>query len=217
MTDLKIDIVSDVVCPWCIVGYLKLQQALKIVKSDNSLNVNVFVNWHPFELAPDLSVQGENLREFLAKKYGGTSAEGEQSRNRLTEIGRQLGFHFNFTPEMQRYNTFKSHQLLSWSKQHQLQTPLKLALFQAYFTEHLNITENTVLASIAESVGLNKQEALTVLENETFAESVRNEEQQWIQQGINSVPSVILQQKYLIPGALESQAWVETIQKVINE
>ncbi len=217
MNNFKIDIVSDVVCPWCIVGYLKLSQAIEILNNDSTVDVSFDISWHPFELAPDLSVQGENLREFLAKKYGSSPAAGEQARNQLTDIAKQLGFDFNFTPEMQRYNTFKAHQLIFWAKQKALQTPLKLALFKSYFTDNLNITDNQVLSSIAESVGLDSGEALSVLENETFAQQVRASQQQWIQQGINSVPSVILQEKYLIPGALESQAWVDTIKQVINE
>ncbi len=217
MNNFKIDIVSDVVCPWCIVGFLKLNQAIETLKNDSSVEVDFDISWHPFELAPDLAVQGENLREFLAQKYGSSSAGGEQARNQLTDIGKQLGFDFNFSPDMQRYNTFKSHQLLCWAKQHGLQTPLKLALFKSYFSDHLNITDATVLSNIAASVGLDQSQALEILENETFAQQVRDEQQFWINQGINSVPSVILQEKYLIPGALESQAWVDTLKKVMSE
>ena len=217
MINFKIDIVSDVVCPWCIVGYLKLSQAIEILKNDPTIDVSFDISWHPFELAPDLSVQGENLREFLAKKYGNSAAAGEQARNQLTDIGKQLGFDFNFAPEMQRYNTFKAHQLLFWAKSKALQTPLKLALFKSYFTDNLNITDNRVLSDIAANAGLDSSEALSVLENETFAQQARAHEQHWIQQGINSVPSVVLQEKYLIPGALESQAWVDTIKQVMNE
>lgn len=217
MNILKIDIVSDVVCPWCIVGYLKLNQAIEILTNDPLIDTEIEISWHPFELAPDLSAQGENLRNFLAKKYGSSPAGGEQARKQLTEIGKQLGFDFNFTPQMQRYNTFKAHQLSFWAKSKGLQTPLKLALFKSYFTDNSNISDNKILSSIAANVGLDKNEALSVLEDESFAQQVRAEQQQWIQKGISSVPSVILQEKYLIPGALESDAWVDTLKQVIHE
>jgi len=123
---LEIDIVSDVVCPWCVVGFLKSQQAIENVKREHDIEINI--TWQPFQLAPDLSLNGENLREFLAKKYNSSPDASEAARNNLTRIGKELGFDFNFTADMKRFNTFKAHQLLAWAKAKGNQTALKLIL-----------------------------------------------------------------------------------------
>jgi len=193
MKQLEIDIVSGVVCPWCVVGFLKLQQAIDNVKREHDIEINI--TWQPFELAPDLSLNGENLREFLAKKYNSSPDASEAARNNLTTIGKELGFDFNFTADMKRFNTFKAHQLLAWAKAKGNQTALKLALFKAYFTDHKDISNEFELALIAEHVGFNKREVLNALQSEQYEQPVRNAQNHWINQGINSAPSSILQKK----------------------
>jgi len=215
MKQLEIDIVSDVVCPWCVVGFLKLQQAIDNVKREHDIEINI--TWQPFELAPDLSLNGENLREFLAKKYNSSPDASEAARNNLTTIGKELGFDFNFTADMKRFNTFKAHQLLAWAKAKGNQTALKLALFKAYFTDHKDISNEFELALIAEHIGFNKTEVLNALQSKQYEQPVRNAQNHWINQGINSVPSNILQKKYLIPGAQDSKSWQETINKIVAD
>lgn len=194
-TPLRIDIVSDVVCPWCVIGYRQLAQALE------QTNTAYEIHWHPFELNPDMPADGQNLREHIMEKYGSSKQESDASRARMDEAGSEVGFEFNFTDDTRMHNTFNLHQLLHWADQQGRMHELKQALFAAHFTNNRNISDNTVLADIAAEIGLNRSEALAVLADQRFANEVRTAQQQWRQQGIQSVPSVIFNQKHLVSGA----------------
>lgn len=194
-TPLRIDIVSDVVCPWCVIGYRQLAQALE------QTNTAYEIHWHPFELNPDMPAEGQNLREHIMEKYGSSKQESDASRARMNEAGSEVGFEFNFTDDTRMHNTFNLHQLLHWADQQGRMHELKQALFAAHFTNNRNISDNTVLADIAAEIGLNRSEALAVLADQRFANEVRAAQQQWRQQGIQSVPSVIFNQKHLVSGA----------------
>lgn len=194
-TPLRIDIVSDVVCPWCVIGYRQLAQALE------QTNTAYEIHWHPFELNPDMPAEGQNLREHIMEKYGSSKQESDASRARMNEAGSEVGFEFNFTDDTRMHNTFNLHQLLHWADQQGHMHELKQALFAAHFTNNRNISDNTVLADIAAEIGLNRSEALAVLADQRFANEVRTAQQQWRQQGIQSVPSVIFNQKHLVSGA----------------
>ncbi|MGB1239652.1 MAG: DsbA family oxidoreductase [Pseudomonadales bacterium] len=210
---LDIDIVSDIVCPWCIIGYQRLQQALILLEDSVEANIT----WHPFELAPNLGDEGENLREFLAAKFGSSEDQAEQMRQHITEQGAELGFTFNFKPNSMRYNTFRAHQLLAWAAAGEQQTALKLALFKAYFTDNLNINSIDVLAQLADDVGLDRAQAHEVLEQSRYANDVRAAQQHWHTQGINSVPSQIVQRKYLIQGAQSPESIVKMLEQLMAE
>lgn len=194
-TPLRIDIVSDVVCPWCIIGYRQLAQALE------QTNTAYEIHWHPFELNPDMPAEGQNLREHIMEKYGSSKQESDASRARMNEAGSEVGFEFNFTDDTRMHNTFNLHQLLHWADQQGHMHELKQALFAAHFTNNRNISDNTVLADIAAEIELDRSEALAVLADQRFANEVRTAQQQWRQQGIQSVPSVIFNQKHLVSGA----------------
>ena len=194
-TPLRIDIVSDVVCPWCVIGYRQLAQALE------QTNTAYEVHWHPFELNPDMPAEGQNLREHIMEKYGSSKQESDASRARMNEAGSEVGFEFNFTDDTRMHNTFNLHQLLHWADQQGRMHDLKQALFAAHFTNNRNISDNTVLADIAAEIGLDRSEALAVLADQRFAKEVRAAQQHWRQQGIQSVPSVIFNQKHLVSGA----------------
>lgn len=194
-TPLRIDIVSDVVCPWCVIGYRQLAQALE------QTNTAYEIHWHPFELNPDMPAEGQNLREHIMEKYGSSKQESDASRARMNEAGSEVGFEFNFTDDTRMHNTFNLHQLLHWADQQGRMHELKQALFAAHFTNNRNISDNTVLADIAAEIGLDRSEALAVLADQRFANEVRAAQQQWRQQGIQSVPSVIFNQKHLVSGA----------------
>ena len=108
---LRIDIVSDVVCPWCVIGYRQLAEALKQTNTAHS------IHWHPFELNSNMPVEGQNLREHIIEKYGSTKEESDASRERMTEAGREVGFEFNFNDNTRMHNTFNLHQLLHFADQ----------------------------------------------------------------------------------------------------
>ena len=107
---LRIDIVSDVMCPWCIVGYRQLAAAL------DASGIDYDIHWQPFELNPDMPPEGQNLRDHIMQKYGSTPAQSEQSRQQLTALGQDLGFAFGFSDDMRMHNTFLAHQLLHHKK-----------------------------------------------------------------------------------------------------
>ena len=132
---LRIDIVSDIVCPWCVVGYRQLAEALKQTHTDHE------IHWHPFELNPDMPEEGQNLREHIMEKYGSSQQESDASRVRITEAGAEVGFEFNFTDDTRMHNTFKAHQLLHWAADYGLKHELKQALFAAHFTDNRNISD----------------------------------------------------------------------------
>lgn len=194
---LKVDIVSDVVCPWCIIGYKRLEKAMQMLKD----TVTFELQWHPFELNPAMPQGGENLREHLAKKYGTTLEGSIAARKRLTELGAELGFTFNYYDEMRMYNTFKAHQLLHWAKKYDKQTELHMQLFFAYFSEHKAVDDTQVLLESVTQVGLESQEAREVLDSGQQANDVKNIEAAWIRRGIQAVPAVIFNEQHLISGA----------------
>jgi predicted DsbA family dithiol-disulfide isomerase len=192
---LRIDIVSDVVCPWCIIGYRQLAEALLATHTVHE------IHWHPFELNPHMPPEGQGLREHIAEKYGISEKESYENRSRMTAIGKELGFEFNFTEDTRIYNTFNLHQLLHWADQQGRMNDLKQALFTAHFTHNRNLSDNAVLANVAAEIGLDLEEASAVLEDQRFAKEVREDEQRSIEQGINSVPAVIFNGRHLVSGA----------------
>ena len=192
---LQIDIVSDVVCPWCIVGFKQLEQAIE------RTGVTTAIKWHPFELNPDMPAEGENLREHIMRKYGSTAEQSEAARDRLTELGNGLGFEFRFADDMRMVNTFNAHQLIHWAGTEGKELQLKMALFEAYFRDRKDLNDNGILTGVAESVGLDPVEAEKVLEEDRFADAVRQEETFWTQNGIHGVPAVIFGHRHLVSGA----------------
>jgi predicted DsbA family dithiol-disulfide isomerase len=209
---LQIDIISDVMCPWCIVGYRRLEQALS--KFDD---LEVTLQWHPFELNPAMGPEGQHLGEHIAEKYGSTPEQSAQNRQRLTQMGADLGFEFNFSDSSRIYNTLQAHQLLYWAAESGKQTDLKLALFSSYFTEQKNPDDIEVLIEAAAKVGLNADEARAVLTDKRFEAAVKEEEQLWISRGIQAVPAIVFNQQYLVSGAQDPDTIAELITKLTTE
>lgn len=206
--ELSIDIVSDVVCPWCIVGYKQLERAL------SQTGVDATIRWHPFELNPQMAQEGEDLREHLAAKYGTTPEGSKQARERLTALGDELDFAFAFADDMRMANTFRAHQILTWAGALGRQHQLKMALFSAYFTDRLNVNDPEILADTAQAVGLDRQDALDVLSEERFAGQVREEEQFWTSRGIQGVPAMVFNQRHLVTGAQGVDNYVSVLQQL---
>lgn len=192
---LRIDIVSDVVCPWCIIGYRQLAKALEASGTDHE------IHWHPFELNPDMPPEGQNLREHVAEKYGTTKEQSQDSRLKMIEIGADLGFTFSFADDMRMHNTFNVHQLLHWADQLGRMNDLKQALFVAHFSHRRNLSDNNVLADIAAEIGLERAEAQRILDDQRFATEVRTAENDWLNKGISGVPAMIFNNRHLVTGA----------------
>ncbi|WP_299507095.1 DsbA family oxidoreductase [uncultured Roseobacter sp.] len=208
---MQIDIVSDVMCPWCVIGYKQLEQAL------TATGLKVDLRWHPFELNPGMPQDGQNLAEHIAEKYGSTPAQSEETRARIQHLGADLGFEFNFSDRSKVVNTFRAHQLLDWAETQSKQHALKLALFAAHFTDELDVSDDGVLVQVARSVGLNASDATDVLSSGAYAQSVRDKQKFWTSRGISGVPSVIFSGKYLLTGAQGAETYADVLRKVQDE
>lgn len=207
---LRIDIVSDVVCPWCVVGYRQLAAVLEQTNTAHE------IHWHPFELNPNMPSEGQNMREHITEKYGSSKAESDASRAQITKVGSDVGFEFNFTDDLRMHNTFNLHQLLHWAEQQGRMHELKQGLFTAHFTDNRNLSDITVLADIAAEIGLNREESLAVLEDQRFASAVREVEQHWQRQGIQSVPAIIFNEQHLVSGAQGVDNYVNILEQLAN-
>ena len=208
---VQIDIVSDVVCPWCIVGFYQLDQALK------QENVLANLRWHPFELNPNMPPEGQNLRDHIIEKYGSTPEQSQQSRAQLVQIGAELGFAFNFTEGSLMVNTFAAHQLLDWAETQGRQHPLKLALFEAYFTDQKDVSQVDVLLEAVKDVGLDVDAAWSVLETGAHIKPVRDKQNFWTSRGVSGVPSMVFGGKYLVTGAQGTKTYAQILQRCVTE
>lgn len=210
---IKIDFVSDVSCPWCVIGLKGLEQALDRIDS-----VEAELRFRPFELNPDMPREGQRLVDYAAQKYGSTPQQLNERRAMIRERAAELGFTIALPPEEGRvYNTFDAHRLLHWAGEEGRQRELKLALFEAYFTQCLNPSDHDVLADAAEKAGLDRDAAVALLTSDRFAREVREDEEQWRAKGINAVPAVIINDRYLISGGQPSEVFEQAIRKIAAE
>lgn len=207
--NIRIDIVSDVVCPWCIIGFKQLERALAQIEDE----VKPEIHWHPFELNPQMPPEGQDLREHMAQKYGTTIEQSRAARGRLKQIAESLGVEFRLREGMRIYNTFKAHQLLHWAGEQGEQTKLELALFDSYFSREEKVDEPEVLVAAAGRAGLDQDEARSVLSDGRYADAVRDQQKFWLSKGIHAVPSIILDQRFLIPGAQDADVFVAALRK----
>lgn len=210
VTPLQVDIVSDVVCPWCIIGYKQLQKALDSMAGQ----FEVTLRWHPFELNPRMPEDGQNLREHIFEKYGSSAEQSRAAKERLVALGESLDFKFDYFDGMRMVNTFRAHQLLHWAGEQGRQTELKLELFDAFFSFRQDVSDVQVLAAAAGRVGLSEPEALAVAEDGRYAQAVREEQQFWLDQEVHAVPTFLFNQKYRVPGAQEAETFVRVLNKV---
>jgi predicted DsbA family dithiol-disulfide isomerase len=207
---LKVDIVSDVVCPWCLIGYKQFEKSLNLVSEQFDLSLH----WRPFELNPRMPEEGQNLREHIAQKYGPAAAQSTSTRERLTRLGESLGFHFDYFEGMRVVNTFRAHQLLHWAGEQGKQTALKLALFEAFFSRRKDVNDVDVLIRTAASVGLSASDASDVLADGRYAQQVRSDEQWWLDREIHAVPAFIFNDRYSVLGAQEAQTFARVLNKL---
>lgn len=210
---LRIDIVSDVVCPWCAIGYKQLELAIGRLAD----KAEVGVRWHPFQLAPYLPPEGQNIADYTHDRYGATPEQSSSSRTRIIGAGKSLGLEFNYSSDSRIYNTRAAHKLLSWAGEQGAQTALKLALFHAYFTDQRNVSDTDVLLDAAESAGLDRDAAAAALEDPRYDEMVDAELAYWQDQNISGVPAFIVNGKYMIPGAQDADTFVRVLERVIEK
>ena len=216
-TVLKIDFVSDVSCPWCVIGLRALDQALANVKAD----ITAEIHFQPFELNPQMGPEGQEITEHITQKYGISAAQADANRENIRARGAELGFRFAMATDASGgrsriYNTFDAHRLLHWAETISLdkQKALKEALFAAYFTDGQSPASHDVLVRVAGEVGLDMAQAKAVLSSDQYAAEVRKQAQFYIGQGIRSVPAVIINDRHLISGGQPVEVFEQALRQV---
>jgi predicted DsbA family dithiol-disulfide isomerase len=210
---LKIDFVSDVSCPWCVIGLKSLEAAV------TRLGGEVAVDWHfqPFELNPNMGPQGQDIVEHIVQKYGSPPEQVHRSQQMIEQRGAEVGFAFDMKQRSRIYNTFDAHRLLHWAHAEGKQKALKSALFTAYFTEGRDPSDHAVLADVAQQVGLDVQRARAILASDEYAADVRAREQFYQGHGINAVPAVIVNDRHLIEGGQPIEVFEQALRQVIAQ
>jgi predicted DsbA family dithiol-disulfide isomerase len=211
MTSLRIDFISDVACPWCVIGLRSLETALEALKSE----VTADIHFQPFELNPDLGPEGENTAEHLARKFGPNPERFAAARQALKESGAKFGFTFNQSETGRIWNTFNAHRLLHWAGLEGRHRELKHALFKANFTDNAALNNPDVLAAAAQSAGLHETRTRAILSSDEYAAEVRQAQAQWRNAGINAVPSILFAQQYLVQGGQPPEVFERVIRKII--
>jgi predicted DsbA family dithiol-disulfide isomerase len=210
---MTFDFVSDVSCPWCIIGLRGLELALEQVGD----LVEPELTFHPFELNPAMPAGGQNIVEHVGQKYGSTPEQSRAARDMIRARAAEVGFVMAGSDQSRIYNTFDAHRLLHWAKLEGRQVELKHALFEAYFTDQQSPADHAVLVEAAIKAGLDGEAARQVLERGDYAAEVREEEKLWTGRGISAVPAVIVNQRYIISGGQPPAAFEQAIRQIAAE
>jgi len=207
---IKIDFVSDVSCPWCVIGLRSLEEAIR------RMGAEIFADIHfqPFELNPQMGAAGEDIAEHLQKKYRSTPEQAERSRAAMRVRGEELGFRFEMSKRTRIYNTFDAHRLLHWAGLEGRQLALKHALFAAYFTAGKDPSDHELLVTVATEVGLDAGRARRILDSDLYAEEVRTRERYYLEEGIHAVPAVIINDRHLIEGGQPVEVFERAIRQI---
>jgi len=207
---VKLDFISDVVCPWCALGVTALEQAIANLAGE----VSVRLTFKPFELNPDMSAQGENAVQHMMRKYGRSAEEVDSGKQMLMTRGQAIGFQFDLEKRSHFYNTFDAHRLLLWALQEGRQIELKKALLRAYFSDGQNPSDRETLVRLAAEAGLEAARAREVLASGAFAEEVRELEGFYRERGINSVPAMILNDRHLVSGSQSVEYYEQMLREI---
>ncbi|NNF93577.1 MAG: DsbA family oxidoreductase [Altererythrobacter sp.] len=218
---MTIDIYSDVMCPWCLIGYGQLSKALGELDGE----IEALLRWRPFELNPDMPRQGEEQEAHLQRKYGRSAEEGAAVRGQMKSIADSAGVSLSYegsdeAPPAMMWNTRAAHKLLTWALEEvgpKVQTDLKLALFKAHFNERQNVSDDAVLLDIAASVGLHREATKAALADDDLEARVIAEERQAWDLNISGVPAMIVNGKFMIPGAQSPETYVNALRRVAEK
>jgi predicted DsbA family dithiol-disulfide isomerase len=222
---LTIDIYSDVMCPWCLIGYGQLTKALKELEGEIAADIR----WRPFELNPQMPLEGEEQEAHLARKYGRSAQAGAGLREQMKAIAESAGVSLSFegaqeegreAPLAMMWNTRDCHKLLTFALEEagpEVQTALKLALFRAHFNQRLTLNNRAILLDIAAQAGLHREAAKAALDDPALEARVVAEEEQAWDFNISGVPAMIVEGKYLIPGAQAPEVYVNALRRVADK
>jgi predicted DsbA family dithiol-disulfide isomerase len=211
---MKIDFVSDIACPWCAVGLNALEMALERIGAD----IAVELHFQPFELNPQMSLEGEDAVAYLSAKYGISAEQIARNQAAIRERGAVVGFTFGIRGRV--WNTFDAHRLLHWAGvegPEGAQRSLKHALLQAYHGKGHNPSDAEVLLATAREAGMDEARAREVLGSDEFSDEVRQAEAFWQQAGIRSVPSVVVNDRHLIQGGQPPEVFEQALRQIAAE
>ena len=207
---IRIDFVSDVSCPWCVIGLRGLETALDRMGDA----VEADIHFQPFELNPAMVPEGENIVEHIGRKYGATPEQSAATRATIRERAASVGFTMAMGDTSRIYNSFDAHRLLHWAGIEGRQAELKHALFDSYFTRGENIADHDVLVAAVTRVGLDEGEARAILSSDRYAAEVREAERLWQGRGIQSVPAIVIDNRYLISGGQPPEAFEQALRQI---
>ena len=210
---MRIDFVSDVVCPWCVIGLKGLEQAL----ANMTDVVTADIHFQPFELNPDMPPEGQDIGEHVAQKYGSTPEQSAAARDTIRARAADVGFTIASRPGARIYNTFDAHRLLHWAAEQGRQAAVKMQLFDAYFTQGRSPADHDVLVDAAVAAGLDGGAARAMLASDRYADAVRADEENWRRQGISAVPAVIINERYLISGGQPPAVFEKALRRIAAE
>ena len=209
---MKIDFVSDVSCPWCAIGL----NALELARARVAPDIQATLHFQPFELNPQMATIGQEIVEHLGQKYGINAQQIAANTEAIRQLGASVGFTFGIGKRSRIYNTFDAHRLLHWAglQSNAAQRALKHALLKAYFTDGQNPSDPAVLLGATAAAGLDTEAARRVLAGDDFAAEVRQAEAFYQQQGIHSVPAVIINDRHLISGGQPVEVFEQALRQI---
>lgn len=209
---IKIDFVSDTVCPWCAIGYTRLKQAI----SELNLQEEVHIDWRPFFLNPEMPLEGENIYDYGTRKYGRTKQEGDLNRANITQLGNEAGFTFNFTDKSRVVNTRDAHTLLDFLRGSKEQTEFKERLFKAFFTEQKDISNRKVLEQLLRDTGVKVANISNILDDQVTQERITTNASHWHSLGITVVPTLIFNNEIVVNGSRTVEAYKQILTELIS-
>lgn len=208
---MKIDIISDTVCPWCLIGKRKLEKAL-----EQRPDLDVEIAWHPFQLHPDMPVEGADRKEFIAKKFGSDERARELYQN-IEQAGAAIGVDFNFSKITRSPNTLNSHRLIKWAASADAQDEIVEILFRRFFMDGEDLGDTEVLVQAAAEAGMDTTIVRDLLNSNQDLDMVAQEDARAREMGVSGVPFFIVDEKYAVSGAQDSSVFLQIIEKIEQE
>lgn len=208
---VKLDILSDPICPWCYIGKTNLDRAL-----EQRPNHPFVIEWHPFQLNPEMPRDGMDRRTYLETKFGGKDG-AVQAYAPVVEHAQAAGLDINLETMQRTPNTLDAHRLILWAGIEGRQTAVVSSLFKAYFNEGLDIGDRDILADIADSCGMDASVILRLLSTQEDEQTIRDKDTAAREMGVNSVPTFIVASQHAVPGAQPTDLWLKVMDEIIEQ
>lgn len=208
---VKLDILSDPICPWCFIGKAQLERALE-ARPDHPF----VIEWHPFQLNPDMPAEGVDRRAYLEEKFGGKE-RAVKIYAQVAQHAEAAGLTINFEAMERTPNTLNAHRLIHWAGIEGAQTPVVSALMRAYFQEGRDIGDRDVLADIADAAGLDAAVIRKLLDTDADLDEIRARDTAAREMGVSAVPTFIVAGKHAVPGAQPTEVWLKVIDEILAQ